>query len=234
MSNPSALAVAIVSGGMDSTVLAYQASAAFDKLVMVSFNYGQRHVKELDYARGTARTLGAEHHVVDMGFMAALLGGSSLTSADVPVPDGHYAEESMKLTVVPNRNMIMLSIACGIAVARKANAVLTAVHAGDHFVYPDCRPEFINHLNDTVKIANKGFLPEDFELYAPYMHISKADIAGVGQQYNIDWTTTWSCYKGAEEHCGVCGTCTERREAFEIAGIRDPTSYSDLTKHWRR
>ncbi len=228
------LAVAIVSGGMDSTVLAYQAKYAFDKVIMVSFNYGQRHVKELEYAKRTARVLGLEHRVIDMGFMATLLGGSSLTSPDVAVPDGHYAEESMKQTVVPNRNMIMLSIAAGIAVAEKANALLTAVHAGDHFIYPDCRPDFIVQLNKAICLGNEGFLGEAFELYAPYVHISKADIAMVGQQYEIPWEDTWSCYKGGEIHCGVCGTCTERREAFEIAGVKDPTHYGDMTEHWRR
>ncbi len=225
--------VAIVSGGMDSTVLAYQCNFAYKQLIMVSFNYGQRHKKELDYAAKTAAALGADHRIIDMGFMAALLGGSALTSPDVAVPDGHYAEESMRQTVVPNRNMIMLSIACGIAVAEKADALLTGVHAGDHFIYPDCRPEFIRVMNNAMKIANLGFIPEHFELHAPYSTITKADIARVGDAYKVPWQDTWSCYKGGAMHCGVCGTCTERREAFEIAGIDDPTRYADLTKHWQ-
>lgn len=225
-------AVAIVSGGMDSTVLAYQMKSTFKEGIIVSYNYGQRHVKELEYAAKTAVKLGLEHRIVDMAFMATLLHGSALTSSDIDVPEGHYAEDNMRQTVVPNRNMIMLSIAAGVAIAENANALLTAVHAGDHFVYPDCRPEFIHNVNKAVLKGNEGFIQDDFEVYAPYVNISKADICSLGETYKVDWLDTWSCYKGEELQCGVCGTCTERREAFELAGVDDPTEYADLTKHW--
>jgi 7-cyano-7-deazaguanine synthase len=225
----------VISGGMDSTTLLYHVvreKASVREVKAVSFNYGQRHKKELDFAATSCRKLGVQHRIVDMGFMATLLAGSALTSDTVAVPDGHYAEESMRATVVPNRNMIMLSVACGIAVAEKAEHVWAGMHAGDHFIYPDCRPEFIDALDFAVKLANKGFISDHFSIQAPFIYISKAEIADWGHRLDVPWEDTWSCYKGNQLHCGTCGTCTERREAFENAGIDDPTQYSDMTRHY--
>ena len=218
--------VAVVSGGMDSTVLAYVA-ARRGEVTMVSFDYGQRHRKELAYAAKTAHKLSAEHIIVPMSFLGPLVAGSSsLVTADVAVPDGHYAQETMRATVVPNRNSIMANIAAGIAVARGANALALGVHAGDHFIYPDCRPAFIELLDALIQTGNEGFTALDFHVWAPFVNITKADIARIGDEIGVPWGDTWSCYRGGEIHCGACGTCFERREAFKLAGVFDPTEYA--------
>ena len=220
--------IAIVSGGMDSVTMAYHLSTE-DELILVSFDYGQRHRKELRYAAWNADQLEMKHIVVPMGFMADLLHGSSLTSGDVEVPDGHYAEETMKATVVPNRNMIMLSIAAGIAVAESANYIATAVHAGDHFIYPDCRPEFIEAVGIAIDYATAGFSDwsEQPPVVAPFVDISKDEIVRIGDRLDVPYEMTWTCYKGGENHCGRCGTCVERKEAFRLANVLDPTIYDD-------
>lgn len=218
-------AVLITSGGMDSTVLAYFYKRQGFDLHLVGFDYGQRHVKELGMMLETAKRLDAKATIVPMSFMANLLHGSSLTSPDVEVPDGHYAEESMRITVVPNRNMVMLSIAGGIAVADNANLVATGVHAGDHYIYPDCRPEFISATNAALILGNEGHSHSDFRLEAPFVDMTKAEIAALGNSLEVNWLETWSCYKGGEIHCGTCGTCYERQEAFHDAEVNDPTVY---------
>jgi 7-cyano-7-deazaguanine synthase len=192
----------------------------------LGFNYGQRHRKELFYAMRTARDLDGSWDHVDLKILRNLLGasGSSLVSATA-VPDGHYAEESMKATVVPNRNAIMLSIATGVAVARGAEFVAAGMHAGDHFIYPDCRPPFINAFSSAMRLGNEGFAHNDFRVWAPFIKMTKAEIVKVGAQLNVPFEQTWSCYKGNEHHCGTCGTCNERIEAFELAGVADPTQY---------
>jgi 7-cyano-7-deazaguanine synthase len=216
--------IAIVSGGMDSVVLAHMLSRSHE-LSIVSFDYGQRHKKELQFAEQCAKDLEVPWTKVNMDFMADLLHGSALTSADVEVPEGHYADDNMRLTVVPNRNSIMLNIATGIAIAEEANFVATAVHAGDHAVYPDCRPEFIESLTDTLLTANEGFIDPEFFVYAPFIALGKEDIASEGAYFHVDFSKTWSCYKGEDLHCGKCGTCVERKEAFELSGVHDPTEY---------
>jgi 7-cyano-7-deazaguanine synthase len=218
--------IVICSGGMDSVVLAYKMARQHqDELTLVSFDYGQRHKKELVFAYQAADYLGANWIKVPMDFMANLLGGSALTDPDIDVPLGHYADESMKQTVVPNRNMIMLSIAAGIAVANNASYVATAVHAGDHPVYPDCRPEFIDSCNMTVKFATAGFGNPSLQVIAPFVNKSKDQICRIGWEIDVPFEDTWSCYQGGEIHCGRCGTCVERKEAFELAGVEDPTVY---------
>jgi 7-cyano-7-deazaguanine synthase len=219
------LAVATVSGGLDSVTLAHLLADEGHDLVLVSFDYGQRHVRELELAAACATCLGAPHHVVDLRSAGALLGGSALTDADVGVPDGHYTDESMRATVVPNRNAIFLSVAAGLAVAQGAEIVATAVHAGDHPIYPDCRPEFVDAFERTTRIANEGFASPGFRVAAPFLHSSKADIVALGARLGVPFDQTWSCYRGGERHCGRCGTCVERREAFELAGVDDPTAY---------
>lgn len=218
-------AVVILSGGLDSTVLAYMlADQAYD-LHLVSFNYGQRHVKELQYAQLTAQKLAATHTVVDLTAINYLLGQSSLLYKQTDVPNGWYTDETMKITVVPNRNMIMLAIAGGIAVAEQAVRLATAVHSGDHFIYPDCRPNFCNSLADALFYGNEGFAHPDFELHTPFLHVNKAAIVNEGHALGVPFVDTWSCYKGGEIHCGVCGTCNERKEAFILSGTPDPTEY---------
>jgi 7-cyano-7-deazaguanine synthase len=221
-------AVAIVSGGMDSTVLAYQLRSQFDELHLLSFDYGQKHgVRELERAKGTAERLGADHSVINLRPLAKLL-KSSLTVKSWTVPEGHYSAASMAQTVVPNRNAIMLNIAVGVAISERAAGVWTGVHAGDHAQYPDCRPEFLLATNRSVATGTEGFAIPGFGVFAPYVHLSKAGIAGLGERLGVPWHLTWSCYKGGDKHCGRCGTCVERLEAFHLAGVTsDKTEYED-------
>ena len=219
-------AVAIVSGGMDSATLAYQLAQTHEpqQLHLLSFDYGQRHRKELGYASFLAHDLGVAYDVVDLTSAGRLLAGSALTDPDVAVPDGHYAEESMRATVVPNRNAIMLSVAYGVAVAERAEVVAVGVHAGDHFIYPDCRPAFLDAFAAMQQLATEGFWTPRLE--APFAQLTKADIVKVGHSLGVPFASTWSCYKGGPLHCGTCGTCYERAEAFMVAGVPDPTRYA--------
>ncbi len=216
--------IVVCSGGLDSVILAHKVAKERELTGLVSFNYGQRHSKELGFAGLCAERLGVPHSVIDIPNVGALLSGSALTD-NVDVPDGHYAEETMKITVVPNRNAIMLAIAYGIASAQGAEAVAAAIHGGDHFIYPDCRPGFAKAFEEMQRHALEGM--GDISLYTPFIEISKADIAAEGARLNVPFEETWSCYKGGERHCGRCGTCVERREAFHLAGVADPTEYED-------
>ena len=220
--------VTTLSGGLDSVTLAHALAADGLDVIALSFHYGQRHAKELDHARRCADRLGAEHDIVDLRSVGALLTGSALTDAGVEVPEGHYTDASMAATVVPNRNAIMLSVAVGVAVARGAGAVATAVHAGDHAVYPDCRPAFIEAIEHEARVANEGFIADDFAVLAPFLHLSKDEIVRRGAALGVPFEETWSCYVGEDLHCGRCGTCVERREAFELAAIHDPTHYAGV------
>ncbi|MDV4169848.1 7-cyano-7-deazaguanine synthase QueC [Rhodovulum sp. FJ3] len=217
--------VVVCSGGLDSVTLAHVVADTRDLTRLVSFDYGQRHAKELEFAARAATRLGVPHDVIDMRGIGAVLTGSALTQDDVDVPDGHYAEETMRITVVPNRNAIMLTVAYGIAAAHGDNAVATAVHGGDHFIYPDCRPEFTRAFEVMQNHALDGYA--NVSLFTPFVDIPKADIVTIGARHNVPFGETWSCYKGGENHCGRCGTCVERREAFAIAGVDDPTTYDD-------
>lgn len=219
-------AVVIASGGLDSSAVAYLLASQGTKVSLLSFDYGQRHRKELEYAALIAAQLKASHEVVDLSVLGRLLGGSALTDPTVAVPDGHYTDATMRITVVPNRNTIMLSIAVGAAVAAEADAVAFGAHCGDHSVYPDCRPEFLEYFGWTTRIGNEGFLAEGFQLLAPFLHRTKADIVSTAAALGVPFEQTWSCYKGGALHCGTCGTCTERREAFALAGVVDPTAYA--------
>ncbi|MCT2580951.1 7-cyano-7-deazaguanine synthase QueC [Mesorhizobium sp. P16.1] len=214
----------ICSGGLDSVSLAHKVAAEHELAGLLSFDYGQRHGKELRFAALCAERLDVPHRIIDIREIGRSLSGSALTD-DLDVPDGHYAEDTMKVTVVPNRNAIMLAIAFGVAAAQKADAVATAVHGGDHFIYPDCRPAFIDAFQVMQDHALDGYA--EIRLYAPYLNLSKADIVVDGAMHNTPFAQTWSCYKGGERHCGRCGTCVERREAFHLAGRPDPTDYED-------
>jgi 7-cyano-7-deazaguanine synthase len=216
--------IVVCSGGLDSVTLAHHVAQRHGLAALVSFDYGQRHRRELDCAAAAAARLGVPHHLIDITAIGAHLTGSALTDA-IDVPDGHYAEETMKTTVVPNRNAIMLSIAFGLAAAGKLDAVAVAVHGGDHFIYPDCRPGFIRSFEEMQAQALDGYA--NVRLYAPYVEGTKAEIVADGAGNGTDFAATWSCYKGGERHCGRCGTCVERREAFHLAGIHDPTDYAD-------
>ena len=216
--------IVICSGGLDSVTLAHKTAAERRLAGLLSFDYGQRHVKEVESARACAARLGVPHRVVDLRGVGAALSGSALTD-DVAVPDGHYAEETMKITIVPNRNAIMLAVAFGMAAAQEAGAVAAAVHGGDHFIYPDCRPGFVAAFRAMQDHALDGVANVD--LWTPYVHGSKADIVSDGARLGVPFAETWSCYKGGARHCGRCGTCVERREAFHLAGVPDPTDYDD-------
>ncbi len=216
--------IVICSGGLDSVSLAHMVAQEQTLTGLVSFDYGQRHRKELDYAALCAKRLGVPHDLIDLRGIGAALTGSALTD-DIAVPDGHYAEESMRITVVPNRNAIMLTVAFGVAAARGDRAVATAVHGGDHFIYPECRPAFTERFEAMQKAALDGYA--DVSLYTPFVHRSKADIVTEGARCDTPFELTWSCYKGGTHHCGRCGTCVERREAFHLAGVADTTRYDD-------
>lgn len=216
--------IVVCSGGLDSVTLAYKVAKERELTSLISFDYGQRHKKELEFAAICADALGAAHHIIDISSVGAALTGSALTD-DVDVPDGHYEEETMKATIVPNRNAIMMTIAYGVAASQGAQAVAAAVHAGDHHIYPDCRPEFTESFEAMQKCALEGVA--EIEFYTPFVHLSKADIAAEAARLGVPFDKTWSCYKGGTVHCGRCGTCVERIEAFALAGVEDPTEYED-------
>lgn len=223
--------VLVVSGGLDSVTMAYAFAKAHptEVLALITFDYAQRHAKEVECARKCAANLGKDyrvrHKVIDLRSVGRLLMGSALTDQSIEVPKGHYTDEIMRSTVVPNRNAIMLSIAVGWAVAIEARQVLTAVHAGDHPIYPDCREEFIASFDEAMRLATNGFVNTDFAVWGPFLDKTKADIVSVGHDIEVPFKETWSCYRGKLFHCGSCATCVERREAFILAGVEDPTRY---------
>lgn len=211
--------VIILSGGMDSVTLLHDKK---DEIALaITFDYGSNHNKrEAEYAKLHCDKLGVEHIIIPLDFIHAYFKSSLLEGADA-IPEGHYAAENMKSTVVPFRNGIMLSIACGIAESRGLNKVLIANHAGDHTIYPDCRATFIDGMSKAM--AYGTFI--NVTIDAPYTNISKTDIARIGKHLGLDYSQTYSCYKGSEKHCGKCGTCVERKEALRDAGIVDNTIY---------
>ncbi|MCR4774508.1 MAG: 7-cyano-7-deazaguanine synthase QueC [Prevotella sp.] len=211
--------IIIVSGGMDSITMLYDKK---DEIALgISFDYGSNHNKrEIPFAEMHCKRLGIKHITIPLDFMHQYFKSSLLEGADA-IPEGNYDEDNMKSTVVPFRNGIMLSIAIGIAESNGLKKVLIANHAGDHTIYPDCRPEFINAINTTAKAGT--FV--GVEVSAPYTDITKGEIASIGKRLGLDYSETWSCYKGGEKHCGKCGTCMERKEALRDAGIEDTTEY---------
>lgn len=213
--------VIIYSGGLDSTTLLYDQR---DRIALaVTFIYGNNHAeRESACAEWHCCRLGIEHLTIDLGFMGRYF-VSSLTAGADAIPDGDYAEENMRSTVVPFRNGIMLSVACGLAESRGLKRVLMANHGGDHAIYPDCRPGFVQAMGSAMREGTY----DGVELCAPYTDLSKADIVRRGSEQGVDFSRTYSCYRGGKHHCGRCGTCTERREAFRQAGIEDPTIYED-------
>lgn len=212
----------VLSGGADSATLAYHLKATGDELEAVSFDYGQRHKREIESAVVIAGHLGINHQVVLLPGLGKLLKGSALTDDAVAVPHGHYEEETMRQTVVPNRNTIMLSIAWGIACAGGFEAVALGIHAGDHFIYPDCRPGYVVQLQHALRAGTEGHRHEGLHLEAPFLHLKKADIIKLGLELGVPYEMTWTCYEGGDDACGKCGSCRERVEAFQLAGAQDP------------
>jgi len=209
-------AILIYSGGLDSTTMLYEFRESIS--LAVSFDYGSKHnAREIAFAAEHCRELGIPHLVIPLDFIAKYFRSDLLLSGG-EIPEGHYADENMKSTVVPFRNGIMLAIAAGLAESRDLDTVLLANHGGDHAIYPDCRPEFIDAFDRAAKAGTYNGV----RIVSPYCNITKRDIALRGQALGIDYARTWSCYKGGEKHCGRCGTCTERKEA--LAGF-DPTEY---------
>lgn len=211
--------VIIVSGGMDSITLLHE--KAEEIALAVTFDYGSNHNKrEAECAARHCQHLGIEHIIIPLAFIGQYFKSSLLEGADA-VPEGHYEAENMKSTVVPFRNGIMLSVACGLAESRKLSKVLIANHGGDHAIYPDCRAGFVHSMSEAMRHGTYIGVQID----APYTGISKSDIARIGKRLGLDYSTTYSCYKGGEKHCGKCGTCVERKEALRDAGIEDTTEY---------
>ncbi len=211
--------VLILSGGVDSVTLLYDEQERI--ALAISFDYGSKHnAREIPFARLHCEKLGIKHVTIPLDFMTKYFVSSLLEGGD-DIPEGQYADENMKSTVVPFRNGIMLSIAVGVAESNGLKYVMMANHGGDHTIYPDCRPEFVEAF-DQAAVAGTYV---KVHLRSPYTFMTKADIARRGKALGIDYSKTWSCYKGGEHHCGKCATCLERREAFAESGIEDATFY---------
>lgn len=213
--------VVIYSGGMDSYTVLHRALREGLEVHALSFDYGQRHARELDVATHVCRQLGIPHQVVDIRAIHGLIDNSALTNADQAMPTGDYADDNLRATVVPNRNMILLSLAIAKAVNIGAERVDYGAHGGDHVLYPDCRPEFVDAMNHVAGIANF----EHVTLHAPYLHSSKADILRDGLSMGLDYQHTWTCYEGRVLACGQCGSCRERLGAFAANNALDPLAY---------
>lgn len=213
--------IIILSGGLDSTTMLYEYKD--DIALALSFDYGSNHnARELAFARLHCERLGIPHIIIPLDFIHQYFRSSLLEGADA-IPEGNYDDDNMRSTVVPFRNGIMLAIAAGMAETRGLSRIMMANHAGDHAIYPDCRQSFVDAMNQAITAGTY----EGITLFTPYTNLTKADIARHGKALGIDYSETWSCYKGGEKHCGKCGTCTERREALREAGIIDTTEYAD-------
>ena len=214
--------VVLCSGGMDSVTALYWARQEHEVAAVASFDYGAKHNhREIPFAIEHARKLGVRHETIELGFINRLF-ASDLLQSGGDIPEGHYEAENMKQTVVPFRNAIMLSIACGFAESIGANGLVIAAHGGDHAIYPDCREDFMRAMGDAMRLGTYAAVT----LIRPFIALNKAQIAAEGARLSVDFARTWSCYKGRELHCGKCGTCVERREAFAHAHLPDPTVYA--------
>lgn len=211
----------VYSGGMDSFTVLHKALHAGHDVYALSFNYGQKHSKELICAQEVTEEHSIPHKILDIQSISSLFTNSSLVSDQIDVPEGHYEADNMKSTVVPNRNMILLSLAIGYAINIEASEVWYGAHSGDHVIYPDCRPEFVEIMDKASSVAN--FQP--VQVVAPYLQSDKVGILKDGLKMNLDYSKTWTCYKGLEKACGKCGSCVERLEAFEANKKPDPLTY---------
>lgn len=211
----------LLSGGIDSTTALYDAFNKYNEVAAVSFNYGSKHNKrELMFASHHCKTLNIRHEIIELPFMNTLF-KSDLLQSGGDIPDGHYKENSMKRTVVPFRNGIMLSITAGFAESIGAEGIVIAAHTGDHTIYPDCRENFMSSMSDAISLGTFAHV----QIISPFIDIDKTAIVKIGKTLKVPYQYTYSCYKGFELHCGVCGTCVERKEAFQLSGIDDPTEY---------
>ena len=218
--------IVLISGGMDSVTALYDSVDKYHVAAGVSFNYGAKHNdREIPYAAYHCRKLGICHEIIALDFVNQLFKSHLLKSGGI-VPDGHYEAVAMKQTVVPFRNGIMLAIAAGFAESIGAKAVVIAAHAGDHAIYPDCREDFMRAIENAIRIGTDA----EIAVIRPFIAMGKSQIVTRGQELGVDFSHTWSCYKGGDIHCGSCGTCVERREAFLVAGIKDPTRYGEPDK----
>lgn len=214
--------VVLCSGGMDSVTALHWARAEHDVVAVASFDYGAKHNhREIPFAAEHAALIGARHEVIRLDFVDRLF-ASDLLKSGGDIPEGHYEAANMKQTVVPFRNAIMLSIACGFAESLGAEGLVIAAHGGDHAIYPDCREDFMQAMGSAMRLGTYAGV----QLLRPFIAMSKGDIVAAAAGLKVDLGRTWSCYKGGEIHCGKCGTCVERREAFALAGVPDPTVYA--------
>ncbi|MHA1339723.1 MAG: 7-cyano-7-deazaguanine synthase QueC [Promethearchaeota archaeon] len=216
--------VLILSGGVDSTTLLYWLLDRKKEVFALSFDYGQKHKKELGMAKKTCEKLNVSHKVIDLSSLQieGVFKSSALTS-NKEIPEGHYTDEIMKTTVVPNRNMIMLSIAIAYAISHNCSEVYYGAHSGDHAIYPDCRPEFVKKMQEVAKICDY----KPIFIKAPFLYFTKADIIKEGYRLNVDFSLTWTCYRGREKACGKCSSCIERLEAFKLNNLDDPLEYEE-------
>jgi 7-cyano-7-deazaguanine synthase len=215
--------VVLCSGGMDSVTALHWAAREHTLVAAISFDYGAKHsARELPMASAQAAGLGIRHEIVNLDFANRLF-SSALLKSGGDIPEGHYEAENMKQTVVPFRNAVFLSIACGFAESCGAEGLVIAAHGGDHAIYPDCREDFMAAMGDAMRLGTYA----EIKLLRPFITLTKGEIAAEGARLGVDFSRTWSCYKGGARHCGRCGTCVERREAFARAGLPDPTAYDD-------
>jgi 7-cyano-7-deazaguanine synthase len=216
--------VVLLSGGMDSVCALYHVRAEHEVVLALSFDYGSKHnAREIPFARWHAGEIGVEHQVIDLGFFNEHF-SSDLLKSGGDIPEGHYEEANMKSTVVPFRNGIMLAVAAGVAESRGVKGLVIAAHSGDHAIYPDCREDFMAPMAQAIDAGTYA----NVRLLRPFIDMRKEDIVARGNALGVDFSQTWSCYKGGEIHCGVCGTCVERREAFLLADFKDPIEYSEV------
>lgn len=215
--------VVLCSGGMDSVTALYWARREHTVAAAVSFDYGAKHnAREIPFAAAHAHAIGTRHELIALDFVNRLF-TSDLLKSGGDIPEGHYAAENMKQTVVPFRNAILLSIACGLAESIGAEGLVIAAHGGDHAIYPDCREDFMQAMGNAMRLGTYAHV----QLLRPFIALTKGEIAAAGSRLGVDFARTWSCYKGGAVHCGKCGTCVERREAFAQAGLADPTGYAE-------
>lgn len=216
--------VVLCSGGMDSVAALHWARAEHDVRAALSFDYGSKHNhREIPFAAEQARLLGVPHRTIPLDFIGQLFASDLLRSGG-DIPEGHYAADNMKRTVVPFRNGIMLAVAAGFAESDEAEGLVIAAHTGDHTIYPDCREDFMAAMGEAMRLGTYAGI----RLLRPFIALTKGQIAAEGARLGVDFARTWSCYKGGAIHCGKCGTCVERREAFQQAGLADPTPYESI------
>lgn len=215
--------VVLLSGGLDSAVLLAKLVAEKRRVLALGVHYGQRHAREIDAARSICAHYGVKYRLADLRSVSEFFGRNSLTDGDIPVYEGVYNEDGMKNTVVPARNLLLISLATSWAIAEKCDTVAYAAHGGDHAIYPDCREEFAEKLDAVVRISDW----HSVRLERPFVGMDKGEIVALGVRLGVPLHLTWSCYNGGEMHCGKCATCIERADAFRAAGLPDPTKYAN-------